>query len=317
MKNLIYFPYFEPSNDEWLKFSLLYLDKFQPIIPMNRQDAVTNNYKYIMDNTDLIQPYAPEYLQGDNAGISSIEYLEQILSAPDRYYIRYQTSNILKEWRNKREWKYLLYQEKFSPPFEEFCIENNFGKRVRNGLLLKEEVAYIFMTNLANEISKLTSSSIITDSNQFRQYANEDKAVTHRNNIAKSVINIKMPSNINDISFIELTKFRNDNRDLIKIFNQELTKFEAQLDETSPLNFLMQFEKIYKDLMKEIAALGTGISLASLSIYSMFNDGNILEEAMEASGELIGAGFALNSIVKRTNNKRQCVKYFANLQNLH
>ncbi len=316
MKNLIYFPYFEPSKDEWLKFSLLYLDNFQPIIPMNRQNAVTDSYKYIMDNTDLIQPYAPEYLQGYNAGISSIEYLEKILSTPDRYNTRFQTANILAAWRNKREWKYLLYQEKFSPPFEEFCIENNFGKRVKNGLLLKEEVAYIFMTNLANEISKLTNSSIITDSNKFRQYANEDKATTHRNNIAKSVINIKLPSNINNLSFTELTKFRNDNSHLIRIFNQELTKFESRLDETSPLNFLMYFEEIYKDLMKEISAFGGGVSLASLSIYSIFNNGNILEEALEASLELMGAGFALNSIVKETNNKRQCVKYFANLQNL-
>ena len=33
MEELIYYPGFEVSNEDWLKFALLYLDKLNPIIP--------------------------------------------------------------------------------------------------------------------------------------------------------------------------------------------------------------------------------------------------------------------------------------------
>lgn len=85
MKDLVYFPYFEPVNEEWLKFSLLYLNEFQPIIPHSRESEVSDNYKRIMSETDLIKPYFPEYILGENAGRRTIEELEKILTNPDRY----------------------------------------------------------------------------------------------------------------------------------------------------------------------------------------------------------------------------------------
>ena len=45
MNSLIYFPNFEPQNEKWLKFSLLYLDESQPIIPSTRQNDISDLYK--------------------------------------------------------------------------------------------------------------------------------------------------------------------------------------------------------------------------------------------------------------------------------
>jgi len=33
MKDLIYYPTFEPRDLNWIKYALIYIDKFSPIIP--------------------------------------------------------------------------------------------------------------------------------------------------------------------------------------------------------------------------------------------------------------------------------------------
>jgi hypothetical protein len=322
IKNLIYFPYFEPSNDEWLKFSLLYLDEFRPIIPSNKREDVTSQYNKIIEETDLIKPYSPDYPQGENASTKSLEELDKYLSNPDFYKAQFNNQSILKKWRNKDKWTSLIYKEKFSTQFENFCIENKLGKKHQDGILVKKEVSHIFMSNLATEISKSLNSSIITDSEKFTNYANYKQSSElinkEKNDLAESIIKLQVPTNLKEIDFKMLIKFRNENRELIKKFNQELNKFEININEVNSINFLLQFEEIYKEIISKIAFIGAGTTLATLSILSMFdNSGSLIEEGIEASAELLGTGMTFGEILKETQNKRQCVKYFANLKKLH
>ena len=46
---------------------------------------------------------------------------------------------------------------------------------VQDGLLVSEELGFIFMQHLAKEISYKTNSSIITDNQKFNNYANFER----------------------------------------------------------------------------------------------------------------------------------------------
>lgn len=64
MKDMIYYPGFEVRDKTWLKFALLYFDCLRPIIPTTiapERDYISDSFCIIMDETDLIQPYRPEY----------------------------------------------------------------------------------------------------------------------------------------------------------------------------------------------------------------------------------------------------------------
>ena len=233
MKDLVYFPYFEPANEEWLKFSLLYLDEFQPIIPYSRNSEVSDNYKRIMSETDLIKPYSPEYSHGDTAGIKTIEELEKILTSPNNYTHVLGSGKFFEKWKNQEKWDYLVYEEKYSYRFKNYCLEKHLGKKVSKGLMLHRDVAYIFMKYLAQEIAYTTNSSIITDSQDFEKYANfshiETPATREFNSLAKSVVQLKLPQNISEINFAQLIQFRQANRELLKAFHKELEKIEITL----------------------------------------------------------------------------------------
>lgn len=144
MSSLIYFPNFEPQNEKWLKFSLLYLDEFRPIIPDARRDDISDLYKIIKNETDLINSYSPKFLHGEYAGTKSMEELDKILTNPERYRLQFNNEDI-GNWEDQKKWNYVLYSEKYTPEFEKFCLTNNLGKEIKDGILVSEEVGYIFM----------------------------------------------------------------------------------------------------------------------------------------------------------------------------
>ncbi len=324
MSSLVYFPSFEPQNDKWLKFSLLYLNEFRPIIPDARRGNISDLYKSIIDETDLINPYSPEYIHGEHAGIKSIEEIDRILVYPNRYEIQFNNISP-EEWKNKDNWNYIIYKEKFSYVFQKFCLENNLGKEVEGGITVSEEVGYIFMKNLANEISNDTNSSIITDSKKFQNYdrfKNENNQDRNEiNSLAESVINLRMPVNITDIEFNEIIRFRNRNRDLIKNFQIELEKIKTKPDNISAFEFLREFDNVYSKSIPNMLLAGFGMMAVPLSIYSYLDNTTATNIDELKSLVLIASGgtgsvLGIKNILSDTNNKRQCIKYFANLDNL-
>jgi len=316
MSDLIYFPSFEPENEKWLKFSLLYLNEFRPIIPESGRDDISDTYKFIRDETDLINPLTPKYIYGESASIKSIEELEKILENPERYQTQFLNIN---KWKEENNWRYLIYSEKFSYVFEDFCIQNNLGIKRNKGLLVSESVGYIFMQNFANEISNQTNSSIITDSKKFEAYDSykniQNLEISSTHQLAESVINLKIPLNIKDIELSNIINFRNEHRELIKEFQDSLEKIEQKPNDISALKFIGEFDNIYNTSMQKIISISGGVIGTSFNIYSSLEDG-ILDfgELSSIGGELIATGYGIKEIIDETRNKRKCVKYFANLK---
>jgi hypothetical protein len=54
MREFIYYPSFEPQNLNWLKYVLIYLDGFSPIIPQSGEIKLSFLFRDIRSKTDLI-----------------------------------------------------------------------------------------------------------------------------------------------------------------------------------------------------------------------------------------------------------------------
>jgi hypothetical protein len=61
--------------------------------------------------------------------------------------------------------------------WEHFCLSNNYGQRTDDGILVSEELAFIFMTFLAEEIAFEEGKSIITDNNTFDNFLNYRRTI--------------------------------------------------------------------------------------------------------------------------------------------
>lgn len=326
MKKYLYYPNLEPPNTEWLKFATLYLDKFESIVPYGRQHLVSEDYTRLSNETDLVEMYSPHPNQGERASLRAIEEANRYLDEPYRRSFLFNRVNLQRDWRNQDNWNYQIYSEKFSYQFGEYCEDQGVGQRNGEGLLLPRELAFLFMTHLAKEISHERNGAIITDNVEFDNYSNfsrvHDPRIRTRLKFMKGIVNLLVPANLSEIPFDRLIQFRNQNREQIQAFNRQIDIIEESIGNgITEREFIESFNTIYSELTREIVLMGIGLASIPLASYVLINNPDALsaeysKEILGALGIAIGGTYAVKKALFDTREKRNCKKYLTSIERL-
>ena len=326
MKKYIYYPNFEPPENEWLKFSTLYLDKFESIIPYNRQHLVTDDYRTLQNETDLVDFFSPEYHQGEKASLKAINEAERILKRTYESSFLFNRINIVRDWKNPSSWDYQIYGEKFSYSWAEFCESEKIGIRNSDGIKLPKSLAFLYMTHLAKEIAFERNGNIITDNLEYDRYTSYSQIKTTTTNVRdkfiRGIIKLQVPKNLNEIPFKTLIDFRNKNRELITSFNTQIDIIENLIGNgISEQKFIDEYNYTLNEIIREIVKLGIDVATVPLAFYAMAQNSDALDQEYikEILGGLSIAGSGYYGIRKSLYDKsdeRMCKKYLAKLHHL-
>ena len=326
MEPLIYYPRFEPPSENWLKFALLYFEEFRPIVPYEKRELLSDGFRRIMDNTDLINLLDPDYRDGENASIRAIEETERILRNTYLRSPQFREINIARKWQNPDHWNFMLYREKYSAGWIEFCELEGIGRRVDGGVMLPEELAFVYMTYLAKEIGFRENAAIITDDEKFDEFTNYTRTPSipfeRTRNFAKGIINLLVPSNLADVPMQHIIDFRNRNRAQIRAFNRELDKVQEMIGAgRSEQRFIDQYNRIYSEFSQETIALGFGIAAIPFVAYVLISNPSTtapeyVKEVLAAVGGILAGRFTVHKGLKELENRRYCKKYLTNLKRL-
>ena len=325
MKDLIYYPRFESRDKKWLKYAILYLDNFIPIIPQSGGIYLSENYKRIMGETDLIRPYEPKYSQGQRATQKAIDEVETILRDEHRKSVLFDAANVKRKMQNSKNWNETLFNEKYTNDWKYFCLENGIGIENYQGLLISQELALIYMTSLAQEIAFEEDTSTITDIKKWDNYTTfkrvKSPKISNKINLAKSVIDIRLPADLETISFQKLIEFRTKNRKFLSAFVDQINKLYDFIGQgLTAQEFVKEHQGIYKDYTKEVLSLGLRMSSFPLAAWILM-DNSALEiqyakEILAALGVSVGGVYALKKGYKNLEGKRYCRKYLSNLKSI-
>jgi hypothetical protein len=146
--------------------------------------------------------------------------------------------------------------------------------------------------------------------------------LSKRLNSLKGIINLLVPSDLADIPFEKLIKFRNKNRQLITAFNQKLDNVQQKIINGYTMQeFIDSYNNVTSELSKVVFSLGFGVVSIPLAAYILILNPNAtspqyLKEIIGAVGILVGGGYALNKGLRDTKTKRYCKKYFTNLERI-
>lgn len=227
---MLYYPGFEAEDINWLKFALLYLDEIRPIIPMipyARETYLSPHTIQIIEETDLIRPYQPDYDEGEWASQKAIEEFDLYLKNPRIYGGRFKysyrsvdSSTIRDIWRNPSNQNYILYNGKFSNNFYKYCISEKIASNCDVGIKIHKNFAYLYMSILAERISILQEMDSITDLPRYNNILlNRNIKIAKQNHLelqyAQSNIEINLPKNISQIPLDSIIRLRASNN-----FNQ-------------------------------------------------------------------------------------------------
>ncbi len=325
MHRLLYYPNFEIQDQNFLKFALLYIDEIRPIIPRNARRTLSDSMRDIIRNTDLINPYSPNYENGYLASVAAIKHLEKS-KVFNRYGEGLQRNNSVK-------YKYILYADKYTYEFENYCMENGLGERCEEGISLVEDVAYTYMSILAEIISKETETDMITDNVKYsdpplRHPNNINKRKTDRLGTIQREIQFYVPNDMHKISldkFIELRsdhRFETARRNFVAELNMVLDSYDKNMAEIDLYSLMECKQEIYgliKELFISCAAVVVGV-------HSFGNMYTADKGTLGFWGNVANVGISWDTLkqhccearkyVEGIERKKQARKYLAKLKQL-
>ena len=220
MKELLYYPGFEIKNETWLKFALLYLDHISPIIPYinaSEKDYLTPTFLKVKNNSDLISIKRPTPDDIDVAFETVLAKLENQLEK--KYYHKHSgtcSNDHLQYWRDQENYRCLLYKGKYDAGFENYCVENHFGKKVPKGLLLSRDVLNLYMSYLAKAVSEREHLDLISDSVQYEEglidsFSKNSNETVDYLRVARQEIQLAVPLCLKQIPIERILEVRQSN----------------------------------------------------------------------------------------------------------
>lgn len=325
MHRLLYYPNFEVQDHNFLKFALLYIDEIRPIIPEGFIKSLSDSMQNILRNTNLINPYAPNYENGYLASIATIEYLEE-KAQYDRYGESLQRSDLGIH-------NYTLYSDKYTYEFENYCLENNLGERCKEGILLSEDVAYAYMSILAEIISKETETDMITDMAKYsdpvlRRPDRINRRIIDRLGTVQREIQFYVPVDMYRIPLQEFIKLRSDykfetaRKNFVAELNAVLDSYDTNVLEVDLYNVIECKQEIH-GLIKE---LFVSCAVVVVGVHSFRNMCAAENGTLDFWTNVGSIGINLDTLknhcyeargyATRIERKRQARKYLAKLKQL-
>lgn len=326
MRKLIYYPSFDVKSKNWLKFALLYLDEIRPIIPKTGDLFRGSTMQSIIHNTELIKPYRPEdnYEIVQIASNNAMDLFEKILERPGNYIQGYRRNSLLREnvflsdFTDKSNQNYLLFNEKLSNSFAEYCIERNLAHRNENdfGLYTSKKVSHIYMSFLADEISNKSGLSSVTDHRFYNRIIlnkTKEEHLKKKLKIVERTISLIIPEKLENIDINEIIKLRSDSKfnDLRKIYAKEITEY-LEKNEQNENNYILNHAEIFDShneyIRFALAFLGVAGSVA-VALESFTG-------LVPAIPTAVFSMQKLNDSRKKIRRNRQVEKYFTSLKSL-
>lgn len=336
MNDMIYYPGFEIKNDLKLKFALLYFDRLHPIIPelcIPEENYLSEKAIYVKNNTDLIENYVPDYDEVHIASRIACEEFEKFVRHPERYFISTNAVNAeerIIKWQSPSYQKTTLYGGKYAYFFEEFCIENNIAFHIDGGLKINRELANVYMSLLADIISKHKGFEMFTDISKYSDFLIQNDriwAIEQNNDIivtkSEMVIESCIPNKLWYIPIDRIIDLRND-KDFAtyrKAFNAEIDKYVNCCEQGATFNF-DDMIKIKSELMHLIRLAFDTTAAIYLTYSSIDSLGNPQADPVQLLASAYESGSALLDIyhardyVKELKTKIQAKRYLAKIRGL-
>ena len=287
MKSMLYYPGFEVEDVKWLKFALLYFEELRPIIPYISAPEylyLSENAIRIMNETNLIRPYCPDYEEGRCASIIACKEFDQYFHNPERYSYLFTGNhniNMMDKWTNPYNQTCNLYDGKFSNEFYEYCIKNGIATPFSNGIKISKDLAFIYMSFLADVISKNLEYEMFTDINKYNTLLlkHDQKLMNAQKfhyKIAKTQIEFSVPVEIDKIPLERIIRLRSDPNfdNYRRAYVEEIQKY-LNIREINPNATFDDQLKIRKEILRILElSFGTVTSLylTASSISSIMND---------------------------------------------
>lgn len=237
-----------------------------------------------MNETSLIRPYCPDYDEGCCASVIACEEFDKYFQNPERYSYLFTGKhhiNMMDKWTNPCNQTCNLYNGKFSTEFYDYCIQNGIATPFSNGIKISKDLAFVYMSFLADVISKNLEYEMFTDIRRYNAILlkNDQRLMNEQcfqYKIAQTQIEFSVPVDINNIPLDDIIRLRS-NRDFDnyrKAYVREIQQYlkVRDIDPNATFDDRLKIRKELWRILELSFGAVTSLYLTSTSIHSLINE---------------------------------------------
>jgi len=320
LENLIYYPSFIIEDEEWLRFALLYMGSVTTIVPEDADAHLSEVHQIILNETNLLTSYRPEYREMEKATRDVLSRLDKRINNPINRYRGitkgYDRPTDFEIWSTVANQNFELYRSKFSYELEIFCKEHNFSRNTDKGVLISDDIGKEYMSLLAKEIANDKNLHVITDLNDHRSRNTilESPPTMKRRmeefNAINGFMKMNIPNGLKEIPLNEIIQLRNSSSYQKKLFEFQLAvdrlinNHDYQITERTMYDIHYNIQESKNGLIGELSSFGTALIGTTIGISCSLND----SLPLEVFREVLGTGTVFSSFMplyKRYGNRRE------------
>lgn len=250
-----------------------------------------------------------------------------------RYFGEPRANRLIEKWQNPEYQECTLFDGKYSSEFFEFCIRNHIATSCDEGIKIANELAYVYMSFLADIISKNNELEMITDVKKYSSlllangiYHGRQQGIHLQT--AYNNIQLALPDNLENIPLSEIISLRKDPsfNTARKAYMQQIYNLIESKEGKRPLCKLEDVLSYQKEYIKICEGLFSMMATVTISAVSF----SLASEAWQNGGFIPAAATAyvdfetirhgarrLPEFIEGLNNKRLARKYVARLGKLN
>lgn len=339
MKDMIYYPGFEVQDQSWLKFALLYFDHIRPIFPntyISERKFLSDSFREVMAETDLILPYRPDYEEEQVASVLACKEFENYFRNPEIYgsfFGRPYAGKLIEKWKNPAYQNCILFEGKYSYVLYDFCCKNGIATQCNEGIRMSRDLAFVFMSILANLIATNNELEMITDSTHYSSLILSTDTGNRRRackdiRIAENNIELAIPIGLQQIPIERIIRLRQQEefRILRKAYIAEIDKLiEARENNNSQysLEDLLSYKKDFIKMCEESFVMLAAVYMSIYNFTSLANgihDASVIPEIATAVIDCKAVKDSITEIpkfVKELRTKQLARRYLARIKKLN
>ena len=210
--------------------------------------------------------------------LDAIETCEGILARPHVFGKVFKYDNVAEAWRCVPSHAYTIFRDKYTDAWEQFICENELGHIVDEGVAVSMHLGLVYMTLLAQAVSAEQEIPPITDQEELDSFSIFRSHTTLADpksfHIARSIINVTVPTNLHEIALADIVALRNRPgfKERLHAFHQRVQDYLASIEDGSAKgDFKYSQGSLWKDFSDEIASVGVGTTTAAISVWLLLD----------------------------------------------
>ena len=241
-RSILYYPTIDIKDGDWLRSAVLYWDKIGSIVPTGCEDMLSAELRYLKEQ-NIYQPVQPLdlFYNHDQKKVckefvkESIYRISGLLAHPvfKRTDVKENTHMHLEKMGvHHRSGNVLVFYNKLPHELADFFDKTHLIQCNNDGMwvVMPERIADTYMSILAKYLARINDNMAIgtdTVSNMRRSYCNASS--TYGDMCYEVSLSNILPTPNPDIGYEDIILFRNQRRQELLHFREEMDKMELQL----------------------------------------------------------------------------------------